>query len=122
MANKGLQRYHADEHTGLSVLGAGREIIKLTGDGGGYDYENMTFTAPEYCIAIKNIDAGGCAISARSVVGDDFSTSGVFEDGLGARYLEIAGGDTIYGVFDIVSLQEPGSGQTITIQITKGGQ
>tara|TARA_R100000808_G_C2154717_1_gene165960 strand:+ start:7291 stop:7680 length:390 start_codon:yes stop_codon:yes gene_type:complete len=129
MAEKGTYKYAGDEGSNLSLCGAGQELLIITGDPSTTDptYVEATFTKDTgYCIAIKNTGTGTTPVGiiAKSVVADDLTLAadGVYNHGNETGdYFQLAYGDTIYGKFEKVSLEEPSIGRSI-VKLIKGGQ
>jgi hypothetical protein len=106
MADSGLRVFTSEEASNLlagqgyaynlNALNTGAYVVNA----GSQDFENIV----SFC-AIRNVatmdSVGTCIVKARSLIGDDFSTTGVYSTGSG---LNLAHGDTIYGCFDKIEL------------------
>jgi hypothetical protein len=132
--NKGNYTYVGDESSGITLEGVGSQMSSYLPDAGtapgAQGHTEITFTSDRggYCVAIHNLRTPNTTnpetiqIQARSINGgDDLAIDGVYAHGTIASYIALPGGDTIYGRFDRVSIEEPGTGIN-TIRMIKGGE
>ena len=132
MAHKGIRQLTSDEISLLTYdqMGFDTANVDNTAPGGGTfiefypgvgtdvtykHYANMDGDNP-YWIAIHNCGtlAGTVTttveVQAQSVIGDNFSVDGTYDPTDTSNFIALAVGDTIYGKFDLVSVNRTSVG------------